>query len=163
MAKNLVLGPILAPLVQICALKFFFCGFYLHFMSNIVASYYCILFQEKLKNQTWENGKKKLILGLTLAHLAKFGLQFFFFIFKNLASSVTRYHSQLLSLHNIRKNWWFNLEKNLVTDGQMDGWEWFHRTLSDCQMSIEKVKKYNKMARTENLLFETNKYVIYNS
>ena len=97
MAKNLVLGPILAPLVQICALKFFFCGFYLHFMSNIVASYYCILYQEKLKNQTWENGKKKLILGLTLAHLAKFGLQFFFFIFKNLASSVTRYHGQLLS------------------------------------------------------------------
>ena len=36
----------------------FFCGFYLYWMLDIVASYHCMQFQGKLKNQTWENGKK---------------------------------------------------------------------------------------------------------
>ena len=36
----------------------FFHGFYLHYMLDIVARYYCMLFQGKLMNLTWENGKK---------------------------------------------------------------------------------------------------------
>ena len=57
MAKNLVLAPILASLVQIWAPKFFY-GLYLHYMSEIVASYHCTQFQGKLLHQTWENDRK---------------------------------------------------------------------------------------------------------
>ena len=58
MAKNLALGPILAPLAQIWAPKIFFHGFYLYCMLDIVASYRCMQFQGKLMIQTWENSKK---------------------------------------------------------------------------------------------------------
>ena len=58
MAKNLVLGPILATLAQIWALKTFFCGSYFYYVLEIVARYHCMLFQGKLINKTWENGKK---------------------------------------------------------------------------------------------------------
>ena len=40
-------------------------------MLDILASYHCMQFQEKLINQTWENGKKNLVLGPILTHLAK--------------------------------------------------------------------------------------------
>ena len=53
MVKDLMLGPILGP-----PPSKFFCGFYLHYMLDIVASYYRMEFQEKLMKQTWENGKK---------------------------------------------------------------------------------------------------------
>ena len=47
-------------------------------MLETVTSYYCILFQEKVTNQTLENGKK-LVLGLVFASLRpKFGPQDFF-------------------------------------------------------------------------------------
>ena len=49
MAKNLVLGPVLG---QIWSPKIIFCGFYVDYMLEIVASYNCIQFQEKLMNQT---------------------------------------------------------------------------------------------------------------
>ena len=51
--KNLVLDPTLAPLAQIWVPKTFFHGFYLYKMLQIVASYHCMQFQEKLMNQTW--------------------------------------------------------------------------------------------------------------
>ena len=51
MAKNLVSGPILAPLAQIYTQKHFH-KFYLYYMLGIIASYYCMNFQEKLMNQT---------------------------------------------------------------------------------------------------------------
>ena len=38
---------------------------------DIVASYNCMQFQGKLKNQTWENGKKNLVLGPNLTPLAQ--------------------------------------------------------------------------------------------
>ena len=56
--KNLVSGLILAPLAQIWAQKNFFCRLYLHQILDIVASYHCMQFQEKLMNQTLENHKK---------------------------------------------------------------------------------------------------------
>ena len=49
MAKNLVLGPILAPLTQIRPLNFFY-EFYLYWMLDINACYYCIQFQGKRMN-----------------------------------------------------------------------------------------------------------------
>ena len=58
MAKSLVSNLILASLDQIWSPKNFLCGFYLYYMLEIVASYHFLQFQEKLKNQTWENGKK---------------------------------------------------------------------------------------------------------
>ena len=56
MAKNLVLDLILAPLAQIWAIKCFR-EFYLYYMLDIVASYYCMQFQGKLMNQTWKMPK----------------------------------------------------------------------------------------------------------
>ena len=68
-------GPNLGP-------KFFFRRFYLYQMLDIVASYHCMQFEGKLKNQTWENGEKKPSFG------SNFGpsrpnslLQFSFFFF----------------------------------------------------------------------------------
>ena len=58
MVKNLVSGPILAPLDQIWALKIFFHRFDLYYMLEIVASYHSIQFQGELINQTRENSKK---------------------------------------------------------------------------------------------------------
>ena len=52
MVKNLVSGPILAPLAQIWAPKKFFQGFYFYYMLHIVASYHCMQLQGKLTNQT---------------------------------------------------------------------------------------------------------------
>ena len=56
-------------------------------MFGNFASHHCIQFQEKLKIQTKENGKRP--------HFGpKCALPIFFFL--NLASSVTRYHGHLL-------------------------------------------------------------------
>ena len=104
-------GPNLGP-------KFFFRRFYLYQMLDIVASYHCMQFEGKLKNQTWENGEKKPSFG------SNFGpsrpnslLQFsFIFFFKNLASSVFRYHNPVIQCLIIQ--FW-------------DKREWFHRTLFD--------------------------------
>ena len=38
-------------------------------MLDIVASYHYMQFQGELKNQTWENGKKKLVSGPILAQI----------------------------------------------------------------------------------------------
>ena len=40
-------------------------------MLDIVASYHCMQFHGKLMSQTWENGKKKVILGATLVCLTQ--------------------------------------------------------------------------------------------
>ena len=40
--------------------------FYLDHVVGIIASYHCMYFQEKLMNQTWENGKN-LVSGSKLA------------------------------------------------------------------------------------------------
>ena len=48
----------------------FFCRFYLHQMLEIVGSYHSMLFEQKIMNQTWENGKN-LVLGLIFAPLAQ--------------------------------------------------------------------------------------------
>ena len=50
MAKTLISGPILRPLI-------FFCELYLY-LPDIVTSYHPMQFTGKLTNQTWENGKK---------------------------------------------------------------------------------------------------------
>ena len=56
-------------------LRNFFPGFYLY-MLDIVASYHCMQFHGKLKNQTWETGKKTLLFGLILAQI--WATKFFF-------------------------------------------------------------------------------------
>ena len=55
MAKNLVSGLMLAPLLKFGLKFFFFHGFYRYYMLDILASYHCMQFQGKLMNQTWEN------------------------------------------------------------------------------------------------------------
>ena len=59
-------------------------------------------------NQTWK--WQKTILNLAQILVANF----FFFFFKNLASSVTRYHSQLSSYITSEKT------NDPLTDGRMD-------------------------------------------
>ena len=104
-------GPNLGP-------KFFFRRFYLYQMLDIVASYHCMQFEGKLKNQTWENGEKKPSFGSNFGPSRPNSLhQFsFFFFFKNLASSVFRYHNPVIQCLIIQ--FW-------------DKREWFHRTLFD--------------------------------
>ena len=48
-------------------------------MLEIVASYHFMQFQGKLTTQPWENGKKKLVLDLILAHFAQIRIANFFF------------------------------------------------------------------------------------
>ena len=64
-------------------------------MLNINASYHCMQFQAKLMNQTWEKWQKTSF-GTDFGPFGRnLGCKFYFF--KNLALSVTRYQSLLLS------------------------------------------------------------------
>ena len=95
-------------------LKKFFVGFiHLHEMLEIVPSYRCIQFQGKLINQTCENGKKPSFR----PHLAQIRTNNFFF-FKNLASSVTRYHGQSSSTISEKTN---DSILKKFSDGRTDG------------------------------------------
>ena len=103
-------------------------------MLDIVANYHHIQFQGKCMIQTQENGEKPYF-GPDLGPLGTNpGCQFFF---KNLASSVTRYHGQLSSCKISEKTNDPILRKftggqmDGRTDRQADGRERFHRTLSD--------------------------------
>ena len=62
-------------------------------MLGIVASYHCMQFQEKLKNQILENSKKPTFGPNFGPSGPNLGHQIFFF-FKNTAPSVTRYQGQ---------------------------------------------------------------------
>ena len=66
MAKNLVLGLILASLAQIWAQKIFFRGFYFKYMLDIVGSYHSMRFQGKIMNQS-EKIVENLVSGQILA------------------------------------------------------------------------------------------------
>ena len=68
-------------------------GFYLYYISYIVASYHCMQFQEKLMNQTWEDGKKPLVLGPMLAQI--WDKKIFFLGF----TSTTMYNNIVASYH----------------------------------------------------------------
>ena len=96
-------------------------------MLEIVASYHCMQFQQKLIIQTQENGgKRHFEPDLGPLGLVKFALQiFFFFFFGDLASSVTRYHGQLSSCTISEKTNDPILRKlsDGRTDGQTDGRE----------------------------------------
>ena len=63
MAKTLILVPNLG-------LQDFFRDIYLYYLG-VVPSYHPMQFTGKLMSQTWENGKKNLISGPILAHLAQ--------------------------------------------------------------------------------------------
>ena len=95
-------------------------------------------FQERLKNQTWENGKKPN-LDLILANLAQIMAAKLFFA--KSGSSVTRCHGQFSSCTTSEKTIdpiFRKLSDGRAdghtegqTEGQTDGQEWFHTTLSD--------------------------------
>ena len=88
MAKNLIWGPILAHVAQIWCPKFLFCGFYLHWILDIVASN-CMQFQGKRMIQPQENGKKPNF-GPGLGPLGP-NSGCHFFLKKDLNSPVSRY------------------------------------------------------------------------
>ena len=78
MAKKTSFGPDFGPFGPK-----FFCGFYLFYMLDIFASYYCVQFKGKLMNRTWENGKF---------------MPFFFWLRQSLDIMVS------YNMYNIRKN-----------------------------------------------------------
>ena len=103
-----------APYGPNLGLRNFFPGFYLY-MLDIVASYHCMQFQGKLKNQTWETGKKTLLLGLILAQI--WATNFFFskiWLCQSLEIMVSYHHVQYQKKLMIQ-SW-----ENLVMDGQTD-------------------------------------------
>ena len=83
-------------------------------------------------NKTWENGKKASFGPDFGPFGPKLGRQFLNFFFKNLCSSVTRFHDQLSSCTISEKTKDLILRKlnDGQKDGKSDGREWFHRTLS---------------------------------
>ena len=111
-------------------------GFYLYQMLDVAAIYHCIQVQEKLMIETQNYGKKPHFaydLGLLGSNS---GCQIVWvFFFKNLASSVTKYHGHLSSCTISEKLNDSILRK--LSDGRTDGWtnqqtnrqEWFHRAL----------------------------------
>ena len=120
--KKLVLGPIFATLVQIWALKIF--------------SFHCMRSQGKLKNQTWEIGKKSSFgpdfgpFGPNSDH------QFFFskiWLGQSLDTMVSYHHAQY------QKKLMIQTWGNLVTDGQTDENDFIGR----CPTNVERPKDIN--------------------
>ena len=83
-------------------------------MLDIVASYQYMQFQGKRMIQTQDNSEKPHF-GTDLGWLGGSQKSFFFFFFKNLASSVARYHGQLSSSTISEKT-----NNPVLSDGQMD-------------------------------------------
>ena len=104
-------------------------------MLEIVASHHFMQFQGKLMNQSSENDKKKIVLGLTLAHLTQIRTPKFFF--KNLASSVTRYHGQLSSCTISEKTNDPILRK--LSDGQTDESDFIGRCPTNVERPIREI------------------------
>ena len=110
-------------------------------MLYLVASDHCIQFQGKLMNQL-KKMAKDLVLGPIFAQI--WATNFFFP--KNLASSVTRCHGQLSSCKIPEKTNDVILRKlsDRRIDGQTDGREWFHRTLSDKCRASNKISQLSR-------------------
>ena len=100
MAKNLVLGPNLGPII--C-----FHGFYLYYMLEIVASYHCMQFQWKLTNQTWENGKKPSFGTDFDSFGPNLGPKIFFhgFYLYHMLDIVASYHCMKLQVKLMNQTW----------------------------------------------------------
>ena len=70
--------------------QIFYGKFHLCWYLDIVPKYHPMQFKQKLMNQTWENGKKKLILGLILARVGpnlvskNFFSRFYFYLMLNI-------------------------------------------------------------------------------
>ena len=118
-------GPNLGP-------EELFREFYLYYMLHIVASYHCMLFQGKLINQTWKNGKN-LVLSPILTPLAQILATNIFS--KNLALSVTTYHGQLSSCTISEKTNDPVLRK--VRDGRTDGQTEESDFIGRCPTNVE--------------------------
>ena len=90
MAKKLILGLILI---------------YLSWILPLIDVRYCckLSFQGKLMIQTWEIDKKTSVWACFRPVEPKFRLKNKWFFFRNLASSVTRYHGMLSSYTRLEK------------------------------------------------------------
>ena len=83
-------------------------------MLNIVASYYCMQFQGKIKNETWENAKN-LVLGSILTQI--WTVTFFSKIWYRQSLDI------MVSYHHVQyqKKLMIQPWGNLVMDGRTDG------------------------------------------
>ena len=102
-------------------------------MLDIVASYYCMQFQVKPMNQSWENNKKPSFGPNFFPFGPNLGHQIFFSKIR-LNQSV----DIMVSYHHVQyqKKLMIQSWENVVTDRQTK-WEWFHRTL----FNVKKVTK----------------------
>ena len=87
MAKNLVSGLILAPLVKIWAPKYFWWVLALLVVRHCCKLSFCAI-SKKTNEPNLRKWKIKVVSGLILAQIRT--AKFFFFFFLNLASSVTK-------------------------------------------------------------------------
>ena len=138
-------------------------------MLEIAASHCCMKFQGKLMIQTQEKPQLGPDLGPLSPHSSH---QFFFFFFKNLTLSVTRYYGQLSLWTMLEKTNDPTLRKlcDRWTD-RPDGWEWFHSKLDNwCRVSKMEIKdlsvfclpspKYMKGShKTNYLIISTQSYL----
>ena len=95
-------------------------------MLDIVASYHCIQFQRKLKNQTWKNGQKHrpgLIFTRFGPNLAQFFFRFYLYYMLCITASYhcTQFQGKPMNQtwENGKKNWfqprfWPNLPKTFL-------------------------------------------------
>ena len=104
-------GPTLHP-------ENFFRRFYLYLILYIVASYHCMLFQGKLMNQPWENGRKPSFGPNAGPFGPNLGSQFFF-------SKIWLHQSPdvMVSCHHVRYQKRLTIQswENLVMDRQTNG------------------------------------------
>ena len=115
MAKKLILGLILTSLCS----QFFFRGFHLYWMLDMVASYHCMQFHGKLLNKTWENGTKPSFgpdFGPSDPNSGRKKIFFSKIWLRQSLDIIVSYHHVQYQKKLTIKSW-----ENLVTDGQTDG------------------------------------------
>ena len=129
MTKNLILGPIFVHLVEIWTpfFFFFFQGLPLLVVRHCSKlSLYTI--SRKTNEPNWENDKKPSF-GPNFGQFdPKSGHQIYF---QKPGSVIHDIWWSAIIMYNIRKKLMIQSSENLVTDGQTDRPEWFHRTLHD--------------------------------
>ena len=120
--------PIFAHLSRICAPNLCVCVCVRESFSFNIFRHYCKLSLYAISRKKCDPNSTEW-WKTSFSVRRKFGPPNFFL--KNLAQSVTRYQGQLSSYTISEKKIMIQSWKYLVTDGQTDGQQWFHRTLSD--------------------------------
>ena len=157
--KKTSFGTDFGPFGQNLVPKNFFRGFYLYQMLDIVISYRCMQFQEKLINQTWKNGKKNFFWAQFWPIWHKFGPPMFFssriWLRQSLEIVVSFHHVQF------QKKLMIQSRENLVTDGRTDGQTDESDFIRRCPTNVEHptltIKTDNQLLQSHSMLIILSK------